>query len=49
LLVVASLGWLGRGEGTWTGWQRGYYTVLALAAVGFVAVLGSMGMLRVLI
>jgi pimeloyl-ACP methyl ester carboxylesterase len=49
LLIVAITGWLGRGEGTWSGWQRVYYSVLALAAVGFVAVLGSVGMLWVLI
>ncbi|MEN9936776.1 MAG: hypothetical protein RLZZ387_3355 [Chloroflexota bacterium] len=47
LVVAAALGW--RGSAAWSGWQRGYYALLALAAVGFAAVLGSMGMITALL
>jgi pimeloyl-ACP methyl ester carboxylesterase len=47
LLVSALLGW--RGEAAWSGWQRGYYTLLALAAVTFAGLLAQMGFVTALL
>jgi len=47
LLVSALLGW--RPSAGWSGWQRVYYTLLALAALAFVGVLASTGMLTALV